>query len=132
MDIIISHMQGRVPVTVFRIEERVNLGNAEELETAARQAVQNGMRDLLIDLTGVPSITSAGLRSLQIIYKLLSDPHLEQTGEVTQMQPGSPSLKSQHLKLVNPSPYVRKVLHTAGFDMFLDIYENLPDAVASF
>ena len=132
MDIIVSHMQGHVPVTVFRIEERVNLGNAEELETAARQAVQNGTRDLLIDLTDVPSITSAGLRSLQIIYKLLSDTHMEQTGEETQMQPSGPGLKSRHLKLVNPSPYVRKVLHTAGFDMFLDIYENLPDAVASF
>lgn len=132
MEIIVSQMQGRVPVTVFRIEERVNLGNAKELEEKARKAFENGMRDLLIDLTDVPSLTSAGLRTIHAMYQLLSDAPMERSGEVMHRRLASQGVKSPHLKLVNPSPYVLKVLSTAGFDTFIDIYDNIPDAIASF
>ena len=132
MDIIVSQVQGRVPVTVLRIQERVNLGNAQELADTARQAVENGTQNLLVDLTNVPSITSAGLRTIQIISKLLSDAPTEMGGEAAQTEPASMGLKSRHLKLVNPSPYVLQVLTTAGFNLFLDIYDNLPAAIAAF
>ena len=132
MDIIISQMQGRVPVTVLRINERVNLGNATALEETARIAFQNGMRDLVIDLTDVPSITSAGLRAIQVINKLLSPDPAEVSDAAARTPPAGESLKSRHLKLVNPSPYVLRVLQTAGFDTFLDIYDSVQDAVASF
>ena len=125
MDIIVSQAQGRVPVTVLRINERVNLGNATALEETARIAFQNGMRDLVIDLTDVPSITSAGLRAIQVVNKLLG-------AEPALTQPAGESLKSRHLKLVNPSPYVLRVLQMAGFDTFLDIHDSVQDAIDSF
>ena len=132
MDIIVSQMQGRVPVTVLRINERVNLGNATALEETARIAFQHGMRDLVIDLTDVPSITSAGLRAIQVINKLLGVGPEEPSPAEAPTPPARESLKSRHLKLVNPSPYVLRVLQTAGFDTFLDIHDNVQDAVASF
>ena len=46
----ISQAQGRIPVTVFHLQERVNLGNFAELEETAKEAYNNGMRDLVIDL----------------------------------------------------------------------------------
>ena len=42
------------------------------------------------------------------------------------------TFKSPHLKLVNPTRHVREVLSMAGLDMFLEIYPNLKDALASF
>ena len=132
MDIIVSQMQGRVPVTVLRINERVNLGNATALEETARIAFQNGMRDLVIDLTDVPSITSAGLRTIQVINKLLNPDPAEVSDAAARTQPAGESLKSRHLKLVNPSPYVLRVLQTAGFDTFLDIHDSVQDAIDSF
>ena len=32
----ISHAQGRVPVTIFRLQDRVNLGNFAEFEETAQ------------------------------------------------------------------------------------------------
>jgi anti-anti-sigma factor len=119
MDIKVSQVQGRVPVTVLRVEGRINLGNAEELEAHARQAHANGARDMLVEMSQVPSITSAGLRSLLYAYKLV-------TGEA---KSGG---KSPHFKLLNPSPAVLKVLQTAGFDSYMDIHSELQEAVDSF
>ena len=62
MNIRVSQEQGRVPITVYRLEGRVNLGNADELERMAQQAHADGMRDLIIDLETVTSLTSAGMR----------------------------------------------------------------------
>ncbi len=132
MDIIVSQEQGRVPVTVFRVVGRVNLGNAAELEKKAQQAFENGMRDLLIDLTEVPSLTSAGLRALHAIYTLLSGGAPERSDAATPGEPAVKALKSPHLKLLSPSPYVLKVLRTTGFDLFMEIHDSRQDAVASF
>ncbi len=38
----VSQMQGRVPVTVFHLQDRVNLGNFAELEATAKEAFNNG------------------------------------------------------------------------------------------
>jgi hypothetical protein len=67
----ISQTQGRIPVTVFQLQDRVNLGNYKELEQTAQQAYDNGMRDLVIDLSQTPSLTSIGIRALVVIHKIL-------------------------------------------------------------
>jgi anti-anti-sigma factor len=119
MEITISQEQGRVPVTVFHIDGRINLGNANELQAKGEEVYRHGTRNLIINLTEVESITSAGLRAILTIHKLLSGG--------TDQTP-----KSKHLKLVNPTPQVLRVLKTSGFASFLEIFENLPDAVGSF
>ena len=125
MEIKISQAQANVPVTVFHIDGRINLGNTEELEETARKAYENGTRNLVLDFSAVPSLTSAALRSIHYIYKLLG------SGAAPEPPAGSP-LKSAHLKLANPDPYVRKVLTTAGFDRFMEIHDSVQDAISSF
>lgn len=123
MNISISEEQGRIPVTVFHVTGRINLGNADELTRRVQNSYQGGMRDLILDLSGVDSLTSAGLRAILIIMKLLNTDSIDNP---------SPSDKSQHVKLLNPTEYVLITMKTAGFDRYLDIYESLPDALASF
>src|SRR3989337_223099 len=114
MELTISQEQGRVPVTVFRIEGRINLGNADELTKMAVEAYEYGMRNLLIDLAQLDSLTSAGLRSILSILKLLG------TGSGAPDSEAKPIGKSPHLKLLNPSAYVLMVLKTAGFDRYIE------------
>ena len=130
MNINVSQEQGRVPVTVFHIQGRVNMGNAQELEQAARTAHANGMRDLLLDLSEVVSMTSAGLRAIHILYKLLDDKSADSPERVA----GSPGAisKSLHLKLLSPPPAIRRVVSIAGFDQFIEIHDTLQEALASF
>ena len=115
--VVVSQAQGRVPVTILELQNRVNLGNTKELEQAASQAYRNGARDMLIDLSKVPSITSAGIRSILVIHKLLSNSGLD---------------KVRHLKLVCPTPHVRRVLDIAGLLDSIEVFASLEEAVKSF
>lgn len=110
----ISQAQGRVPVTVFHLQDRVNLGNFVELEETAQQAYNDGMRDLVIDLSDTVSLTSIGIRAIVIIHKMLANDG------------------GKHLKLANPMPYIREMLDVSGITQHIDIYNSVDDAVASF
>jgi len=112
----VSQTKGRVPVTVLQLQDRVNMGNSAELEQAAKGAYAAGGRNMVIDLSKVPSLTSAGIRTIVIIYKMLTEPED----------------KIRHLKLVNPTPAVREVLDIAGLLEYIEIYDSLNEAVASF
>ena len=124
MDIVISQKQAGVPVTIFRVRERINLGNAEELVQKAQEAFAGGMRHLILDLSEVDSITSAGLRAIHRIYKLL------------EVKPASGEAvggcSSSYLKLVNPTPEVRRTMNIVGFDTFMDILDTEQAALAAF
>jgi anti-sigma B factor antagonist len=123
MNVRITHEQGRVPVTVFYVEGQLNLGSAAQLEQMARTEYDKGMRDLLIDLSEASSLTSAGLRALLVLYRLLDDPS---SGA------GASRPKSSHLKLLNVPPDLQRVFQISGFDFFINLYDDLPTAIASF
>jgi anti-anti-sigma factor len=123
MNIRVAHEQGRVPVTVFYVQGQLNMGSTVQLENIARAEYDSGMRDLLIDLSETTSLTSAGLRTLVVLYRLLGDSSADASGS---------RRKSAHLKLLKLPPDLRQVIHIAGFDNFIDIYDDFPTAVASF
>lgn len=113
----VSQAEGRIPVTVFELQGRVNLGNTAELEQAGKDAYANGTRDLVLDISKVDSFTSAGIRALMVLYKLMA---------------GDEGKESKHVKLVSPTPYVHDVLEVSGVADSIEIYNTLDEAVASF
>ncbi len=132
MDIIVSHEQGRVPVTVLRVKGDINMASVDLLQAQARQAFEAGARYLLIDLTDVPYMSSAGIRVLNDLFTLLRGDSPAESDEAIQTGLKEGTFKSPHLKLLNPTRHVREVLQMTGIDMFLEIHHNLEDAVASF
>jgi anti-anti-sigma factor len=110
----ISQAQGRIPITVFHLQDRVNLGNAAELEQAVKDAHQNGMRDLVLDMRNAPSVTSAGIRAIAAVYRTLA------------------ADDAKHLKLAGVSLHLREVLDIAGISQYIEMFDTVEDAVASF
>ena len=110
----VSQAKGNVPVTVFQLQDRVNLGNYKELETSAKESYDNGMRDLVIDLSKSDSLTSIGIRALVVIHKMLSTDG------------------GKHFKLAGVSEPIRDMLDIAGITQFIEIYNNVDEAVAAF
>ena len=110
----ISQAQGRIPVTIFRLQDRVNLGNFAELEETAKTAYDNGMRDMVMDLGQTVSLTSIGIRAIVVIHKMLS------------------SDGRKHLKIANPMSYIREMLDISGVTQYIEIYDTVEEAVASF
>ncbi len=130
MKISVSHEQGRVPVTVFHIDG--NLTSEEELQDLATQAYEAGTRNILLDLTDVPFMASAGLRALHYIYTLLRTDAAEESAGAVRKGIASGTWTSPHLKLLKPNRNVLEVLRTTGYDMFLEILTDRKQAIASF
>jgi anti-anti-sigma factor len=126
MEIKVSQQPGRVPVTLMEVNGRINLGSAGELEQKAREAHAAGARDLILDLSGAPSVTSAGLSAILAIYKLYNN--VGSSAAATEVAGPKP----RHLVLLNPAPEVQKVIKIAGFDRYLEIYTDRQAAVDSF
>ena len=132
MEISITREQGRVPVTVLHVKGDVNVATADQFRAQVQQAYDDGARDILIDLTQVSLVSSAGLRVLQDIFNMLRSESPQESDAAMRKGLADGTFKSPHLKLLNPNKNVRQVLHMAGFDMFLEIHEDLKEAVASF
>lgn len=111
----ISQIQKRVPVTVFRLEERVHLGNFSELEQLAKEAYENGTRNLVIDLSRIDSMTSIGLRALIVVHKILAQAD-----------------NGNHLKIAGAAPAMCEIMQVAGISQFIEVYDTVEEAAASF
>jgi anti-anti-sigma regulatory factor len=128
LSITASHIQGEVPVTILHLNGHLHGTTESELLDRARQAQEDGSKYLLLDLSGVEVLTSAGLRAIHNIFNLFTP---KRDIEVIR-QHGDEPYKSPYFKLVCPNPDVYYVLNIAGFLQNLLIYNNMEDAVNSF
>jgi anti-anti-sigma factor len=118
LNITSEQMQADVAVMVFRIRGWLDAQSEEQLLEAGRTAYDNGARYLLIDMSDLDTITSAGIRALQKLYQMFT--------------PKEDRFKIAHLKLCNAPPQIYNVLGITGFLQNIPMYENLEDAIASF
>jgi anti-anti-sigma factor len=132
MDISVLHEQGRVPITVLHIEGDIDSSNYEQLDQIADRQIEDGAQYLLIDLSQVTFISSAGFRSLTKIFKELRSRSVDASDEEMHKGINNGRYKSPYLKLFKPSKLVEKTLKLAGFDMLLEVHDNLKTAIASF
>lgn len=131
MEISVSREQARVPVTVFRVEGNVTGNTYQQFESTIAEEIRNGAHYVLVDLTDVGYISSAGLRSLHYLLSLMPRPPAPQetdhkVGAERSVQ------KSPYLKLFNPSQRALQPLQLVGFDRFFEIYDDYRQAMDSF
>lgn len=132
LQIAIEQAQGRVPVTIIQVEGSVDAANYQTLQTTVDSAYAAGTRYVLFDLTNVGYMSSAGLRVLHRLIDRLSDQSAAEEGAAMTFAASGGSLKSPHVKLLNPSKNVRRLLEISGFIVFFDIYTDRDMAIASF
>jgi anti-anti-sigma factor len=136
MEISVSKQTGRVDVTMLALNGQLDGQTYQELINRARDLHASGVRDILLDLSNLTYISSAGLVAIHTVALLLR-------GEsITDSEDGWASMKSvkksadsgmeSHLKLLNPGPEVRSVLEMVGFDRAFEIHSDLEAAVKSF
>jgi anti-sigma B factor antagonist len=100
-------------VTLFVINGRIDSTNATELGDALNTAIDAGRTQIVVDLSNVEYMSSAGLRELVTALKKVK----KGTGD---------------LRLASPSERVQDVLDLAGLDTIFEIYDNQVEAVGSF
>jgi anti-anti-sigma factor len=116
----VGQEQGNAPVTVLRVEGDIDASTHQLLQDKGSEVIADGATNILLDLSGVHYMGSAGFRAIHAITNMLDNS--ESVGIA----------KSKHLKLFNPSDEVSRVIKTLGFDSFLDIYRDRDEAVNSF
>ena len=131
MEIIVSQAKGRVPVTIMRLKGDLDYLSADDFDAKARKAVENGAKDILVDLSGVAFMSSVGIRSLHQLYDLV---HAGESEEKKAVYKGilSGTYKAPHLKLLNPNQRVFESIKLIGLDMYIDIFKDEPEAIAAF
>lgn len=136
MDITVSQEQGRISISVIKLAGQLDGQSYESLISRAREAIEGGTRNILLDLADLTYISSAGLVSLHTIALLTRGE------EVPDPEHGWSTLKSmdrnrdgglqKNLKLLNPRPDVVSVLDMVGFSAFFEIFTDKQNAIDSF
>jgi anti-sigma B factor antagonist len=98
---------------VFRLSGRMTLGTRlREIESKISDVADKGIHKLILDLSGIEFLDSAGLGVLMILY-------------------GNMKVRSGQLRLVAPRAKVLDVLKMTHTDSLLPIDPNLEAALAS-
>ena len=110
--------QADVPVTVLHLRGWLDAQGEGELLEQARALQEGGVEYLLIDLSELSTLTSAGMRALQRVYQMFT--------------PKEDRFKIAHLKLCNAPPQIYNVLGITGFLQNIPMYESMEAALETF
>lgn len=136
MNISVSQAQGKVPVTVIKLDGQLDGQNFQDLIGKAREVYEGGARDFLVDLSGLTFISSAGLVALHTIALLARGEALPDTEEgwsaIRSVGRAGSSGLQQHVKLFKPREEIKSVLDMVGFSQAFEIHTDFETAVNSF
>ncbi len=97
-------------VDVLTVFGRVDAERAPQLEAAGRKVLETPYQKLLINMSAVEYLSSAGLCALLNLSKLAQ-------------------AKKGRLFLCSPAPTVTEILKLSGFDKILTIKDSVQDAL---
>jgi anti-anti-sigma factor len=132
MEITTSIVQGKVPVSVICLKGDLDASSAEAFNLATAKTVEDGAKDIMIDMSGVPFMSSAGIRSLHALYILLHPTGSEAEKDSVYKGISAGTYAAPHLKLLNPNKKVTEAIKLSGLDMYLKIYHSEQEALEAF
>jgi len=134
MEIKVSTQNGRVPITILHVDGSLDSANYNLFQTKADEVIKGGARYILVDLAHSPYVSSGGLRAIHHIFEELNAIHQDATLNNEDIKKGiyDGTYKSPYLKVVNLSEKSEYVFKTTGFDMYLEYFDDMKKAIASF
>jgi anti-anti-sigma factor len=136
MEISVSQVQGSVPVTILKLDGQLDGQNYQDLIAQAQELYAAGARDMLLDLSDLTYISSAGLVALHSLALMLRGEEIPDAergwSAYRSMGRSSEAGIQKHIKLFNPREEVKNVLEMVGFDRVFEMHTNREQAVNSF
>ncbi len=136
MDIEVKQVMGNVPVTILVLKNNIDGSNYKMLIEKAEELYEQGSRDLLLDMSQVNFISSAGLVALHTVALTM------QGGERFETDDGWQAIHAlerdigtgfqAHIKLLNPQPKISKILESTMIDQYIEVFTDEKEAIASF
>jgi anti-anti-sigma regulatory factor len=117
----------------MQIKGEISAASYMEVVNKAQEIFNNPARNLIIDLSEVPAISSAGLVGLHKIALVYSgDPHMQVDKDDSRPDFTHNSSARKFVKLLSPQPAVDAELMKAGMKLFFKVYTDLESAIQSF
>ncbi|MFN3491074.1 MAG: STAS domain-containing protein [Anaerolineales bacterium] len=123
-------------VTIIKVSGELDGQSYQNLISQAQALYNEGAKNILLDLSELIYISSAGLVALHFMALLSKGEKLPDTEQ------GWSTLKSvdrtregglqKNVKLLNPRPEVLNVLEMVGFSTFFEIFTDKQKAIDSF
>ena len=114
----VEQVQGAVPITVFHLRGWLDAQSEPQFVQWATEAHEKGARYLLLDFSELDTLTSAGMRAIQKVYKLYT--------------PEGTSKEYPYLKMASAPPQVYHALKVTGFLQTIPIFESVQSAIDTF
>lgn len=134
MQINISHEQGNI--SVLQLAGQLDGQTYKSLITAAQDAMNSGAKNLLLDMSELTFLSSAGLVALHVTSLIMRGealPDLEHGwAALKSVNKSRESGMQTHVKLLNPRPEIINVLDMVGFSSFFEIHTDKQKALESF
>jgi len=136
MNISVSKAQGKVPITVLKLDGELDGQNYQDLIAKAREFYEGGTRHFLIDLSDLTYVSSAGLVALHTVAMLARGEALPDTeagwSAIRSAGQAASSGMQKNVKFFNPRDEVMSVLDMVGFSKAFEIHTDFDSAVNSF
>lgn len=138
MNLSVEKVSAGNPVTILKIQGELDGSSYISLIQEAQTLYAAGTRHLLLDLSELNFMSSAGLVGLHSVVMVMrgqEPPNMEGGWSVIHEishEVSHSSGKETGCKLLNPQPRVQKTLNMTGFDNVLEIYNDRETAVSSF
>ncbi len=132
MDIHVIKRDGKPAVAVLIPKTEINMASYAAIDAAARAEYATGVRHMVIDLSNVRYMSSAGIRLLHGLFKLLRTDDLAETDEALSKSYRDGKVTTKHLKLVGPNESVSSLLKTSGIGSWLSVFTTTEEALESF
>lgn len=131
MEITVTIQQAGETIAVIKPIGELNASNFMELVDKASEVYNHQAKRLVLDLSEVAKITSAGQVAIHKVALIFSG--VEQDVEADKNPDFTHSSNARRfVKLLNPIPEVDQALEKAGFKLFFKVYPTLEEAINSF
>jgi len=136
MEITVTKQTGKVSVAVIELNGQLDGQTYQALIASAKEVYGGGAKDILLDLTNLTYISSAGLVAFHAIAMMLRGNTIPSSeagwASMQSVQMSGADKAEEHIKLLNPRAEVKSVLEMVGFDRAFEMYTDVQQALDSF
>jgi anti-anti-sigma factor len=136
MEITVTEHIGEKTVTIVQIDGYLDSSNYTKLVDQAKELFTSGTKNLLLDLEKCGFISSVGLKALYSMALIMRGDQPSEPGKAwtsfNEMRGEIEKMKGTCCKIVNMQPKVEQSMEITGMLKYLDIYDDIDTALASF
>ena len=141
MKITLTNNQKLTPVTILHLNGKLDGTNYGSLIEEAQKIYAAGVRDIILDLSKLIWISSAGLGAMHqvaLLFRGNKQPEQDESwaayrwAAYRSIDRDHKRGTQEHVKLFSPTKEVREVLDMIGFSSLFEIFTELDQAISSF